>query len=96
MTLILWLYKKSFSFNHFLESKFVGQLGQTQIDIVILFIFMFGHHKLVVFMGINDIDALVLQKKSFFSTIFRIKASLSIQTNTDSHNNLFPFHDWAS
>ena len=43
----------------FLELKFIFQLGETWIHIIISFIFMIGHRKHIPLLGINDIDALV-------------------------------------
>ena len=41
------------------------------------------------------IDALVLTRKAFLLTFFRIKVCLSIGINTNSHNNILSFNDWA-
>ena len=56
---------------------------------------MIGHHKLVLVIGINDIDALFNKKKPLFSLLFGIKVYLSIGTNMESLNNLFSFYDWV-
>ena len=42
------------------------------------------------------IDAFVLQEKLFFLPFFRIKVHFSIGINTNSHNNLLSFNDWAA
>ena len=70
-------------------------IAQTRIHIIISFLFMIGHHKLIPRIRINNIDALVSSKKLFFPPFFRIKVLLSVRTKMDSHNNLLSFHDWA-
>ena len=52
---------------------------------------MIRHDKLILFSGINDIDALFSQKKLFFPPLFTMKVHLPIRTNMDSHNNLVFF-----
>ena len=47
----------------FLELKFVFQLGQIWIHIIISFLFMIRHHKHILLIGINDIEALVSKEK---------------------------------
>ena len=79
-----------------LELKYVFQLAQTWIHIVISFHFMIGHHKHVLLVGINDIDAFGIIRKTSLITFFRIEVHLSIGINIDSHNNLPSFQDWAS
>ena len=54
---------------------------------------MIGHHKNILFIGINDINALVSQEKHHFPLFFGIKVCLSIKINTDSQNNPLTFHD---
>ena len=51
--------KESFSSNHFLELKLIYQLEQTSIHIVIFFLFIIRHYKLILLIRINDIDAMV-------------------------------------
>ena len=64
------------------------------MNIIICFLFMIGSHKLILLIGISDIDALV-KEKLLFPPYFRVKVHLSIGTNTDSHNNLLSYCDWA-
>ena len=87
---MLWFHKKSFSFDDFLESKNLSTRTNTDLHNN-PFLFSIGHHKLVLLIGINDIDALVSQEKLFFQPFFRIKVHLSTRTNIDSHINLFIF-----
>ena len=47
----------------FLELKFVFQLGETWIHIIISFILMIGHRKHILLVWINDSNALVSQEK---------------------------------
>ena len=61
--LMLWFHKKNITSHHFLESKFVYQLGLTWIHIIISIIFMIRNHKHILFIGVNDIDALVSKEK---------------------------------
>ena len=56
--------------------------------------FNYWHHKFILLIGINDL-MLMFHKKNFFSTIFKIKVHLSVETSTDSHNNCLSFDDWA-
>ena len=51
---------------------------------------MIGHYKHILFVGINDIDALASKETSLF-TISRIKVCLSFGMNKDSNNNLLFF-----
>ena len=60
---MLWFHKKSFSLQHFLELKFIYQLGQTRIHIIISFLSMIRYHKLIPRIGVNEIEALVSFKK---------------------------------
>ena len=87
--MMLRFHEKSFSFHYFLELKFICQLGQTQIHIVLSFIFMIGQHKLILIIRINEIDALVSKEKLLFPSFFRVKFQLLVGTNTDSLSNLF-------
>ena len=50
---------------------------------------MIGHHKLILLIGKNDIDALVSYEKLIFPSFFSVKVHLLIETNTDSHSNSF-------
>ena len=43
-----------------LESKFIDQIGQTWILVIIYIIFVIAHYKHVFFIGIHGFDALVL------------------------------------
>ena len=52
---------------------------------------MVRHHKHILLVGINGINALVFIRTIFLSTIFRIEVRLSIKKNMDSHNNLLSF-----
>ena len=56
---------------------------------------MIRNHEHILLVRINDIDALVSWEKLLFSTNFIIKVYLSIGINTDSHNNLLSYNDWA-
>ena len=95
MKFTLWFHKKSISSHHSLESKFVCWLEEKWIHIIIFFLFLIGHHKLILLIGINDVDDFISFKKFFFQPFFRIKVHLSITLNKDSHSNLFSFHDWV-
>ena len=90
--LVLWFYKKIFTFYHFLESKFICQLRQTWIHIKISFLFMIGHHKHILLIRINDNDA-IFHKKNFSFDIFTINVHLSTKMNMNSHNNHLSFND---
>ena len=46
-------------FPPFLELMFVGRFRQTRIHKIISFLFMIRHHKRILLIGINDIEALV-------------------------------------
>ena len=94
--LMLWFHKQSFTFKYFLRLKFISQLGQTQIHIVIFFLLMIRHHKFILFIGINVIDALVSLEKLFFPPLFITKVHFLIRTNMNAHCNLLSFHDWAT
>ena len=93
--LMLLFHKKIFFFYHFLKLKFICQLGQTQIHIVISFFYMIRDHKLIPHLRINDIDALVSWEKLLFPSFFGLKILLLIKMNMDLHSNLLSFHDWA-
>ena len=84
---------KGFCFHHFLELKFICQSGQTRIHIVISFLSKIWHHKLILLIGINKIDALVSEEKLFFPSFFSIKVHLSIGASTDSQSNILSFQD---
>ena len=49
----------------FLESKFIRQMRQTLILIIITNLLVIGHHKHIFLFGIHDIDYLVLREKLF-------------------------------
>ena len=72
-----------------LEPKFMRQIGQTWILIIVSIHFMIGRYKHVFFFGIHGFEALVLQEMLFFPPF-----SLEIQVhplnlpNLDSHNNI--------
>ena len=69
MILMLWFHKKSFSFHHYLELKFICQLGQTWCHIIISFLFIIRCHKLILLNGINDL-MLWFHRKNFSSHQF--------------------------
>ena len=50
---------------------------------------MIGHHKLVLLIWINDIDALVSFEKQFFLPFLSFKVHLLIRSEIDSHNISF-------
>ena len=58
--------RKAFPPTIFLESKFVHQMRQTRIPIMVSFLFVIGHCKHVFLIGIHNIDALVSQEELFF------------------------------
>ena len=62
----------------FLELKFVFKLGQTWIHIIISFLFMIGHHKHILLIGINDIEALVSQEKQHFLKFLELKFNFQL------------------
>ena len=62
--LMLWFHKENFTFHHFLESKFVYQMWQARIHLIISFLFMIGCHKHILLFGINEL-MLLFRKKSF-------------------------------
>ena len=53
---------------------------------------MIGHSKRILFIGIHDFDALVLQEKHLFPPFFRILDRLLKQINMDSHNYIHSLH----
>ena len=68
--LMLWFHKKSISFHHSLELKFICKLRKTQIHVIISSFSMIGHHKHILLVKINDIDDLASQEKFFFPLSF--------------------------
>ena len=66
---------------------------QARIDIVISILFKIGHHKLILLVGMNDIDALVSEEKIFFQLFFSVRVHLSIETNMDSLYNVLSILD---
>ena len=53
-----------------LKSKFIHQITQTLILVIISILFMIGHHKYVFLIAIHNINALVSQEKLFFPPVF--------------------------
>ena len=65
--LVLWFCKKSFYFPpSSLESKFIPQVGQTWILIIIPILLVIRHSKHIFLIVIHSFDALVLQEKLLF------------------------------
>ena len=50
----------------FFKLKFIFQLGEARIHIIIAIHFMIGHHKHILLIRVNDIDDLVLEEKLLF------------------------------
>ena len=69
--LVLW--EKLFFLSFSLKSRFIYQKGQTWIPTIISILFVIGHNKHVLFIGIRGFNALFLQEKLFFLS-FSIKS----------------------
>ena len=72
--------------------KFICELRQTWILVIISILFSIRHYNHVHLFGIHDIDALIWQEMHFLSTIFLIiKVHPSNETKLDTCNNLHSF-----
>ena len=76
-----------------LESKFFRQMRETWMIIIICILFVTGHHKHILFIGMHDIDAWFPKKKCFFAP-FSLESKFFHQIkNMDSYNNFHSFCD---
>ena len=74
--------------------KFIREIGQTWIFIIISIFLLLGIANMFTQLGYT-ILMLWLCRKSFpFLHCFGIKVHPSIMTKMDTHNNLLPFHDY--
>ena len=77
-----------------LESKFICQIRQTWIVVIISILFMVGHYNHVFLIRIHDL-MLWFGKKNFLSTILLTnKVCQSNEASMDFHNNHYSFYDW--
>ena len=86
--------KKSYPFHHFYKIKVHHQMGLPWILIIISILLVIGHYEHIFPIGLHGFDALVWQKKPFFSIIFlKIKVCPLNAANFGSHNNFHSFSD---
>ena len=65
--LVLWIFKKSFSFHQFSNNqKFIREIRQTWMLIIISILFCYGHYNHVHLIGMHDIDTFIWQEKLSF------------------------------
>ena len=87
---MLCFHKKSFS-PSFFGIKLLSSIGRNSDLHSNLLFLLIVHHKLILHIGMNDIDALVSQEKLLFPLFFGIKLLFSIGTNSDSYSNSYLF-----
>ena len=81
-------------FPPFLELMFVGRFRKSRIHKIISFLFMNRHHKHLLLIGIDDIEALVSYEKRLFLPFYDLNSFFK-WIHSDLHNNLLSFKDWA-
>ena len=80
-----------------LLSKFIYEIRQTWILVIISILSIIGHNNHVYLIGIHDTEALDLQEKAFLSTIFIItKVHPWNDLNLDAHNKIHSFGYWRN
>ena len=91
--LMLWFQKKNVTSHHFFRIIVRLTIRLNMVHAKISFLFITGFYKHILFIGINGIDGFI--RNSSLSTILRTITRSLIWANTDSHNYLLSFQDWA-